>query len=76
MPYIIESNIPVPEGSGKGRAKGELRLTLEAMKPSQSIVVEGSLQRDAAQSIAKQCNFKLKTRMIKDTNTYRVWRIK
>ena len=75
MSYIIESNIPVPEGTGKGGGKGELRLTLEKMKTGQSIVVESRLLRISAQSMAKQCNIKIKTRRVEDTNTYRVWRI-
>ena len=75
MSYIIESNIPVPEGTGKGGGKGELRLTLEKMKTVQSIVEETGIRRISAQSIAKQCNIKIKTRKVEDTNTYRVWRI-
>lgn len=75
MSYIIESNIPVPEGTGRGRAKGKLRLTLEIMETGQSIVVKSQPQRVSAQTIANKLNIKIKTRRVEATNTYRVWRI-
>ena len=73
MTYEIEKNIPLPDLIGKGRAKGEVRLTIERMEVGDSFLLE-SKRRLAVNKIAQVLGIGLTTR--KKGDFYRVWRYK
>ena len=82
MPYIIESNIPMPESKIESTRKSDLAKALEKMEVSQSIVVESDSPNfhGAVINIARRIKIKTTIRKIKDNGpydgTYRIWRIK
>jgi len=72
--FNIDKDIPMPNGDGRGREKGELRLTMEKMEVGDSVVVTDK-HRQSIHAIAKALNIGYTSRKI-SVNQTRVWRTK
>lgn len=68
--FEIEKGVPIPKG--KGRAKGQLRLTVEQMVVGDSIIVPKK-NIEHMRALQYRCGIKIKARKI-DDETFRVWR--
>lgn len=73
MAYEIVNNVPLPDLIGRGRAKGEVRLTIERMEVGDSFLLEGK-RRLGVNKIAQILGIGLTTR--REGDLYRVWRYK
>lgn len=73
MAYEIVNNVPLPDLIGRGRAKGEVRLTIERMEVGDSFLLEGK-RRLGVNKIAQILGISLTTR--REGDLYRVWRYK
>jgi len=74
--HKIEKGIPIPAKEGRGRYKGELRLTMEQMEVGDSIVIEDK-HRQQVHQIANTIGIGYTSRTISKTpKRVRVWRTK
>ena len=73
MVYEIVNNVPLPDLIGRGRAKGEVRLTIERMEVGDSFLLEDK-RRLGVNKIAQILGISLTTR--REGDLYRVWRYK
>jgi len=74
--HKIEKGIPIPNKSGRGRFKGELRLTMEQMEVGDSIVIDDK-HRQQIHQCAKAIGIGYTSRTIsKEEKRVRVWRTK
>ena len=74
--HKIEKGIPIPAKEGRGRYKGELRLTMEQMEVGDSIVIEDK-HRQQIHQIANTIGIGYTSRTISKTpKRVRVWRTK
>ena len=74
--HKIEKGIPIPAKEGRGRYKGELRLTMEKMEVGDSIVIEDK-HRQQVHQIANTIGIGYTSRTISKTpKRVRVWRTK
>ena len=74
--HKIEKGIPIPAKEGRGRFKGELRLTMEQMEVGDSIVIEDK-HRQQIHQIANTIGIGYTSRTISKTpKRVRVWRTK
>lgn len=74
--HKIEKGIPIPAKEGRGRFKGELRLTMEQMEVGDSIVIDDK-HRQQIHQIANTIGIGYTSRTISKTpKRVRVWRTK
>jgi len=74
--HKIEKGIPIPAKEGRGRYKGELRLTMEKMEVGDSIVIDDK-HRQQIHQIANTIGIGYTSRTISKTpKRVRVWRTK
>ena len=74
--FEIEKGIPIPKSDGRGRSKGELRLTMEQMEVGDSIIIDDK-NRFQIHQIANTIGIGYKSRTIsKAEKRIRVWRTK
>ena len=74
--HKIEKGIPIPAKEGRGRHKGELRLTMEQMEVGDSIVIEDK-HRQQVHQVANAIGIGYTSRTIsKEPKRVRVWRTK
>ena len=75
--HKIEKGIPIPAKEGRGRYKGELRLTMEQMEVGDSVVINTEHHAISLRAAIKRIHKgKTAVRICDDKNSWRVWRTK